>query len=87
MGKIENKISEYSQFPLEVISNTPKFEITGRNKILIENHKGIKSLSNEMIEIKLSIGIFVVEGESILINEINKDHILISGNFSFFKFE
>lgn len=87
MKKITEKVSEKSQFPLEVISSAPKIEITGNNIIYIENHKGIKLLTSEQVIIKLKECLFTVEGEKISIQEINKEHIYLTGIFNSFRFD
>lgn len=87
MKKITEKVSNQIQFPLEVISTTPKIEITGNKLIYIENHKGIKMFTSETIEIKLTKGLFIVEGKKISILEINKEHIYITGIFNSFRFD
>lgn len=87
MKKITEKLSEKSQFPLEVISSAPKIEITGNNMFYIENHKGIKLLTSDLVIIKLKEGLFVIEGEKISIQEINKEHIYLTGIFNSFRFD
>lgn len=86
MKKITDKISETTNFPLETISSAPKIEITDNSKIYIENHKGIKLLSTDIVIIKLNKGFFVLEGEKIAIQEINKEYIYLTGIFNSFKF-
>ena len=87
MKKITEKLSEKSQFPLEAISSAPKIEITGNNMFYIENHKGIKLLTSDLVIIKLKEGLFFIEGEKIPIQEINKDHIYLTGIFNSFRFD
>lgn len=87
MKKIEEKISKTTKFPAEVISSTPKLELTGNRSLYIENHKGIKILTDQLIIIKLNFGFIIAEGERINIQEINKDFIYLTGIFNSFRFE
>ncbi|MDO5388316.1 MAG: YabP/YqfC family sporulation protein [Clostridia bacterium] len=87
MKKIADKISEKSQFPIEVISSVPKIEITGNNTLYIENHKGIKSLTSEQVIIKFEKALFIAEGEKISILEINKEYVYLTGFFHSFIFD
>lgn len=87
MKKITETISKGTKFPTEVISSTPKLELTGNKTLYIENHKGIKVLTPEQVTIKLETGLIIAEGEKISILEINKDSIFLTGIFNSFRFE
>lgn len=87
MKKVTKKISEKTGIPPEVISSTPKLEITGSNKIYIENHKGIKMLTGETIVIRLKDFSVTIEGKNISISEIDKEHIFLTGDFCAVKFD
>ena len=85
MKKVAEIISKGTKFPTEVISSTPKLEITGNNTIYIENHKGV--LTSDEIIIKLKTGFLIAQGKKISISEINKDFIFLTGIFNSFRFE
>ena len=82
-----NKISEKTGIPSEIISSQPKIEITGTEKIYIENHRGIKLITAEIAVIKFSSGLITAEGKGLTIAEITAEYILIKGNFSSVKFD
>ncbi len=87
MKKIQEKISAATKFPIEVISSTPKIEITGNSYIYIENHMGIKILTPELTVIRIKSGYMIAEGEKINVAEINKDFVYLTGIFNSFRFE
>lgn len=87
MKKATEIISKSTKFPTEVISSTPKIEITGNNSLYIENHQGVKILTPEEIVIKLKTGFLIAQGKKISISEINKDFIFLTGIFNSFRFE
>ena len=87
MKKVAEIISKGTKFPTEVISSTPKLEITGNNTIYIENHKGVKVLTSDEIIIKLKTGFLIAQGKKISISEINKYFIFLTGIFNSFRFE
>lgn len=72
MKKVVEIISKGTKFPTEVISSTPKLEITGNNSIYIENHKGIKILTSDEIVVKLQIGFLIVQGKKFLYVKLTK---------------
>lgn len=87
MSKMAETISKTTKFPTEVISSTPKLELTGNKTLYIENHKGIKILTPEQVIIKLKSGLIIAEGEKISIIEINRNYVYLTGIFNSFKFE
>lgn len=87
MKKIRSSVSEATGIPLEVISDIPRLELTGRKALYIENHKGIKSLTDTSITIKTSYGLIYAEGKNIAVKEINKEFIRIYGVFTSFRIE
>ncbi len=87
LKKFRSSVSEATGIPAEIISDTPKLEITGRKMMCIENHKGIKSFTSTSVAVKTSSGIIYAEGQNITIKEINKEYILIKGLFASLRFE
>lgn len=80
-------VSDKTGIPIEVISDTPKLELTGRKCLYIENHKGIKTLTDTSVVIKTADHIIYADGVNITVKEIDKEHIKINGVFTSLKFE
>lgn len=77
-----NKIERILELPIEVTTNIPKITITGFNQIMIENYMGIIEYEEYLVKINTSIGIIIMEGNKMNLNQINENDILISGEFS-----
>lgn len=77
-----NKIERMLELPIEVTTNIPKITITGVNQIMIENYTGIIEYEEYLVKINTSIGIIIMEGNKMNLNQINENDILISGEFS-----
>lgn len=77
-----NKIERILELPIEVTTNIPKITITGFNQIMIENYTGIIEYEEYLVKINTSIGIIIMEGNKMNLNQINENDILISGEFS-----
>ena len=67
------------ELPIEVTTNIPKITITGFNQIMIENYTGIIEYEEYLVKINTSIGIIIMEGNKMNLNQINENDILISG--------
>ncbi len=74
-----NKIERILELPIEVTTNIPKITITGFNQIMIENYMGIIEYEEYLVKINTSIGIIIMEGNKMNLNQINENDILISG--------
>lgn len=74
-----NKIERMLELPIEVTTNIPKITITGFNQIMIENYMGIIEYEEYLVKINTSIGIIIMEGNKMNLNQINENDILISG--------
>ncbi len=74
-----NKIERILELPIEVTTDIPKITITGFNQIMIENYMGIIEYEEYLVKINTSIGIIIMEGNKMNLNQINENDILISG--------
>ena len=70
------------ELPIEVTTNIPKITITGFDQIMIENYMGIIEYEEYLVKINTSIGIIIMEGNKMNLNQINENDILISGEIS-----
>ena len=70
------------ELPIEVTTNIPKITITWFDQIMIENYMGIIEYEEYLVKINTSIGIIIMEGNKMNLNQINENDILISGEIS-----
>ncbi len=85
MRKIKNtrnKIERILELPREVTTNIPKITIIGFDQLMIENYKGVIEYEEYLIKINTSIGIVIIEGTKMSLNQINENDVLISGDIS-----
>ncbi len=77
-----NFIDEFSQFidlPLsEVLSSYRYINIAGR-LVCVQNYTKIISYSTEKIVLKAKKSILNIEGESLMIKELEKNNIIVTG--------
>ncbi len=70
------------ELPREVTTNIPKITIIGFDQLMIENYKGVIEYEEYLIKINTSIGIVIIEGTKMSLNQINENDVLISGDIS-----
>lgn len=68
-----------TDIPLESLSGQPIIEICGRRRVLIENHRGIKSYGNDRILVAVNFGCICVSGSCLEILHMTKVKIVIRG--------
>ena len=64
-GKMRRKarrIEEILEIPVELSTNTPKITITGFERMLIENYRGILEYQDYFVRVNTYIGILYING-------------------------
>ena len=77
-----NKIEKLLEIPVEVTTNIPKVTLIGFNQLMIENYTGVIEYEEYLVKINSSIGIIIIEGNKMNLNQINENDVLISGVLS-----
>jgi sporulation protein YqfC len=77
-----NKIEKLLEIPVEVTTNIPKITLIGFNQLMIENYMGVIEYEEYLVKINSSIGIIIIEGNKMNLNQINENDVLISGVIS-----
>lgn len=65
--------------PGEVMPAQPLIEIVGENRVLIENHLGIKGYNCCDINVKVKYGRVEVHGKNLSIEHVTKHQLVITG--------
>ena len=65
--------------PEEVIMDTPRIILTGREEVLVERHGGLFSYESRCIRLRTSMGILTVTGEGLVISHFGAQDALIRG--------
>ena len=81
------KIDSLFDIPEELNGKVSKVTIVGFNKMLIENYKAILEYQNFFIRIKMFDGLINVNGIDLLMNEMTKDDLIITGTIDDIEFE
>ena len=81
LDTIKSSISEVLELPKEVMLNLPKINIVGNNQMDVQNHRGIIEYTNQRIRINATIGIIRILGNNMVIKNIEKNEIIITGCF------
>lgn len=61
------------------LSRNSLVELTGNNRVLIENHSGVLAYSLEEIQVKVSYGKLVIRGRMLQLMQMNSEQLVING--------
>ena len=87
MRRKARKIDEILEIPIELSTNNPKITITGFERLLIENYKGILEYQEYFVRISTHIGIININGFNLNLEEMNTDDLIITGKIEGIDFE
>lgn len=64
----------------EPILKQPLVELCGLNRVLIENHRGVREYSAENICVWVVFGLICINGQDLEICRMTADQLVITGN-------
>ena len=90
MGVLNDKaelLADRLELPGDALTGALKLTVTGRSRMLLENHKGIINYEENMISVDCGGMSLTVRGDSLSLGAMNKDDMLITGRFISIEFE
>lgn len=81
------KFDKLFDIPEELTTEVPKVTIVGFNRMLIENYKCILEYQDFFIRIKMTTGLININGFKLIMNEMTKDDLIITGIIESVDFE
>lgn len=85
--KILTSIMGILELPPEIVLNTCKFTITGKEEITIENYSTLLQYSDDKIRLNTACGNVCIEGKGLNIELVNKYTIVVKGIINGFFYE
>ena len=82
-----SKFDKIFDIPEEISSDIPKVTIIGFDRMLVENYKCILEYQDFFIRIKMKIGIVNINGFELVMKEMTKDDLIITGNIESVDYE
>lgn len=78
-GDFANRLLRKVDLPTEVIPGQLLIEILGNCRVLIENHRGVIRYSTTEISIKTQHGKVCVQGKEMILEQMSKYRVIITG--------
>lgn len=83
---LPEETAERFDLPADALAGMPKLTITGKARVLIENHKGLIEYGQERIEVNGGRVRIRVYGGDLELRAMNKDDLVITGIISSVEF-
>ncbi len=80
-------VAQATDTPQELLPGMPLIEITGTQRVLIENHKGVILYEPDCLQVKLTIGSLLIRGQGLTISRMQKHQLVITGSIEGVEFE
>lgn len=79
MGKGLESAAAFFDIPAETLPNVPKLTVTGGSNIVVENHRGIRVFSPELIEIDCGRQVLRLRGSGFELEKLTPGELRIRG--------
>ena len=79
-GKILRSVTEKIGLQVETAPGVLLVELSGDDRILVENHKCVVGYTDCEIQIRVSFGLVQITGEKLELSCINKEQLVIRGS-------
>lgn len=76
----KKKLANALELQEDIMLNLPLMHMTGGQRLVVENHKGVAEFDSTHVRIRAAKGCVLVQGEKLLVGSIGRDDILITGN-------
>lgn len=61
------------------LSKISLVELSGNNRVLVENHSGVLAYSLEEIQVKVSYGKLIIKGKKLQMLQMNSEQLVVNG--------
>ncbi len=81
------KVTDSFELPKDIVLGIPIITAYGFGQLTIENHKGILSFSDRLINVRALDCTIKISGSALEIREFSKNLIIIAGNITGISYE
>jgi len=80
--KLQVNVMDLLEMPADVMLDLPKLTMIGRQKLLLENHRGIIEYGLTKVRVKTTAGLLTILGEELVLKNLKPDEMLVEGKIS-----
>lgn len=77
--KLKAALANTLDLPEDLLDHLPVLHLTGKQRLWVENHRGLIAYDPRLIRIRTHGGVIEVAGESLLLKNLGPEELLILG--------
>jgi len=77
--RIRRWLSTVADLPADTICRWPVVTMSGRERLLVENHRGLCEYAADRIRIRSTCGMLCIVGEGMVLEELSGEDLCITG--------
>ncbi len=85
--KLRHKLVHALDLPSEAAEGAVRVQMLGREQMTVENHTGVYEYKTELVRLQTREGMLRVTGEGLMLRELSRERIYISGRLNGFFYE
>lgn len=79
MATFLERLAERLDLPAEAVAGVPRVTVTGRERVLVENHKGLLSYTDTEVEVNGRAVRVRIRGDGLLLRAMDREMLLVTG--------
>ena len=79
MARILEKLARRTDLPADIVAGAIKVTLTGTERALVENHRGILAYTDGLVEINGKGILLRIRGEKLLLRAMDSEMLLVTG--------
>ncbi len=80
MNKLSERMTKLLELPGELADGVTRLTLTGAERVLIENHKGLLDYTEDTVEVSGGRLRLRVRGEDLILRGMNGEELLVTGH-------
>ena len=79
MAHLREKLARQTDLPADIVAGTIKVTLTGTERVLVENHRGILAYTDGLVEVNGKGVLLRIRGEKLLLRAMDSEMLLVTG--------
>lgn len=77
--ELPEETAEKFDLPADAVAGVPKITITGKARVLVENHKGLLGYEEELVEVNGGRIRILIHGTDLELRAMNRNDLVVTG--------
>ena len=79
MAYFREKLARQTDLPADIVAGVIKVTLTGAERVLVENHRGILAYTDGLVEVNGKGVLLRIRGERLLLRAMDSEMLLVTG--------